>query len=95
MWLNYDISIERLIELDADRQVAHVRVGPLHIKSIWIVGIAEGKPRTTWPETGKGYPIVEADEPLKTQIDELILAAVTESTQPELFPNAALDEGGA
>ncbi len=62
--------------VDDDRRVAHVRVGLISIKSIWVVGIKSGKPRISWPESGKGYPIVEADEPLKTEIDKMILDAV-------------------
>jgi len=62
--------------VDDDRRVAHVRVGPISIKSIWIVGLKSGVPRISWPETGKGYPIVEADEPLKSEIDKMILASV-------------------
>ncbi len=59
--------------VDDDRRVAHVRVGPISIKSIWIVGLKTGKPRISWPESGKGYPIVTADEPLKSKIDQMIL----------------------
>ena len=71
-------SVELLAirRVDDDRRVAHVRVGPISIKSIWIVGLKTGKPRISWPESGKGYPIVEADEPLKSEIDKMILAAV-------------------
>ena len=66
--------------VDDDRRVAHVRVGPISIKSIWIVWLKTGKPRISWPESGKGYPIVEADEPLKSEIDKMILAAVDADT---------------
>jgi len=65
--------------VDDDRSVAHVRVGPISIKSIWIVGLTSGKPRISWPESGAGYPIVEADEPLKSEIDRMILAAIDKS----------------
>ena len=67
--------------VDDDRRVAHVRVGLISIKSIWVVGIKSGKPRISWPESGKGYPIVEADEPLKSEIDKMILLAVTPTTR--------------
>jgi len=71
--------------VDDDRRVAHVRVGAISIKSIWIVGLKSGKPRISWPESGKGYPIVEADEPLKSQIDRMILDQLREqvTTAPQ------------
>jgi len=72
------MSVELLAirRVDDDRRVAHVRVDAISI-NIWIVAFKSGSPRISWPESGKGYPIVEADEPLKSQIDKLILDAVT------------------
>jgi len=74
--LREDVELQKLTIIDADRAIAHVRVGGITIKSIWIVGIAAGSPRTSWPETGKGYPIVEATPDLKARIDDLILVEV-------------------
>ena len=67
------IEVLAVKRIDDDRRVAHVQVGDLIIRSLWIVDIASGKPRTSWPETGKGYPIVEAEPGLKDRIDQLVL----------------------
>ena len=82
------MSVELLAirRVDDDRRVAHVRVDAISIKSIWIVGLKTGKPRVSWPESGKGYPIVEADEPLKSQIDKMILEAVTVASHAATGP---------
>jgi hypothetical protein len=69
----HDIELLKIIRLDADRSVCHVRVGKLYIKSLWITGISTGRPRVRWPETGKGYPIVEAEPDLKAEVDHLVL----------------------
>ena len=66
-------ALERLIEIDSDRAVAHITVGQITISSIWIIGIASGKARISWPETGRGHPIVSVAEPLKAEIETLIL----------------------
>ena len=79
-------ELTRLIEIDDDRRIAHVRVGDLHIKSLWIVGIAAGRPRISWPETAKGYPIISAEPALQAEIDALILAAVGGKTSTEDQP---------
>ena len=68
--------------IDDDRRVAHVKIGAISIKSIWITGIKSGKPRVSWPETGKGYPIVEADEPLKSKIASMILEQIGGAATP-------------
>jgi len=67
------IEILAIKTIDDDRRVCHVRIGDITIKSIWLVGLAAGKPRVSWPETGKGYPIVEAEPALKARIDQLVL----------------------
>jgi len=66
------IEILAIKRIDDDRRVCHVRIGDITIKSIWLVGLAAGKPRISWPETGKGYPIVEAEPGLKSRIDQLV-----------------------
>ena len=68
-----DIEILAVKRIDDDRRVAHVRVGDITIRSLWIVGLASGKPRISWPETGKGWPIVEATPELKARVDQLVL----------------------
>ena len=70
--MSEDIEILAVKRIDDDRRVAHVRVSNITIRSLWIVGLASGKPRISWPETGKGYPIVEASPSLKVQIDQLV-----------------------
>ena len=83
------MSVELLAirRVDDDRRVAHVRVDAISI-NIWIVEFKTGKPRVSWPESGKGYPIVEADEPLKSQIDKMILDAVTPPAKKRPRPKA-------
>ncbi len=73
---SHDIELLKIIRLDADRCVSHVRVGKLYIKSLWITGISAGTPRVRWPETGKGYPIVEAEPDLKAEVEHLVLAGL-------------------
>ena len=71
--MSEDIEVLAVRRIDDDRRVAHVRIGDITIRSIWIVDIARGKPRISWPETGKGYPIVEAGPELKARVDQLVL----------------------
>jgi len=66
------IEILAIKRIDDDRRVCHVRIGDITIRSLWLVGLAAGKPRISWPETGKGYPIVEAEPGLKSRIDQLV-----------------------
>ncbi len=70
--MSEEIEVLAIKRIDDDRRVAHVRVGEITIRSLWIVGLAGNKPRTSWPETSKGYPIVEADAGLKARIDKLV-----------------------
>jgi len=70
---NEDIEILALKHVDGDRRIAHVRVGKLAIKSIWVLNASSATPRISWPETGKGYPIVEPDPDLRQTIDAMIL----------------------
>ncbi len=70
--MSEEIEVLSIKRIDEDRRVAHVRVGEITIRSLWIVGLAGNKPRTSWPETSKGYPIVEADAGLKARIDKLV-----------------------
>lgn len=70
--MSEDIEILAIKRIDDDRRVAHVRIGDIAIRSLWIVDIASGKPRVSWPETGKGWPIVEAEPGLKARIDQAV-----------------------
>ncbi len=72
----HDIELLKIIRIDADRCVSHVRVGKLYIKSLWITGISTGRPMVRWPESGKGYPIVEAEPDLKAEVEHLVLAGL-------------------
>jgi len=74
--MSEDIEILAVKRIDDDRRVAHVRVSNITIRSLWIVGLASGKPRISWPETGKGYPIVEASPELKARVDRLVFEAL-------------------
>ena len=63
------------VPVDADRRVAHVEVGPFRIGSLWVVGCASGQPTVSWPRTSRGYPIIEVEDPLRSDIEALVLAA--------------------
>ena len=80
--MSEDIQILAIKRIDDDRRVAHVRIGEITIRSIWIVDIARGNPHISWPETGKGWPIIEATPELKRRIDQLVLkhAGIATST---------------
>lgn len=91
-----EIEVVRCTKLDADRAVAHVRVGPLKIGSLWIVGRESGRPRVSWPETGRGHPIVECeDEILRDDIEQAVLAELdaTPKRPPRSTPVADLFAG--
>jgi len=64
-----------LVPIDADRRVAHVEVGPFRIGSLWLVGCESGQPTVSWPRTTRGYPILEVDDPLRSEIEALVLDA--------------------
>jgi len=70
--MSESIEILAIKRIDDDRRVAHVRVGKLAIKSIWILNVSTS-PRISWPETGRGYPIVEPEPDLRRTIDAMIL----------------------
>lgn len=74
-----------LVTIDADRKVAHVEVGPWRIGSLWIVGCRSSKPAVSWPRTSRGYPIVEVAEPLKAEIEDMVLVGEQEAA-PDLPP---------
>ena len=69
-------DIRNIVRIDADRAVAHVVIGPIRLGSIWVVDIASGRPRVSWPQTSRGYPIVEVDQPLRSEIEEAVLTAL-------------------
>ena len=45
-----EIELIAIKTINDDRRVAHVRVGELLIKSLWVIGLRAGKPRVSWPE---------------------------------------------
>ena len=69
-----------------DRAVARVRVGLLTIDSLWILGLTSGQPQISWPQTKHNYPIVAAAEPLRSEIERLIFAALAHD-QPVGHPH--------
>lgn len=72
-----DINVNRCTKLDDDRAVARVNVGPFQLGSMWVVGRASGKPRVSWPETSRGFPIVSVtDADLRERIEREVLSAV-------------------
>ena len=74
-----DIELIAIKTIDDDRRVAHVRVGELLIKSLWVIGLRAGKPRVSWPETARGYLIVEPTQELRLKIDALVLGTGAKS----------------
>lgn len=62
--------------VDDDRAVTGVSIGPLHLESIWLLGLASGKPKISWPRTTRGYPIINVDQPLRGKIEQSILMAL-------------------
>ena len=75
------IKVASFIRIDADRAVAHVDVGPFHIGSLWITGLAGNTPVPSWPRTARGYPIIEVDQPLRGRIEKAVLAEVGKSVE--------------
>ena len=69
-------DVRNVVRIDDDRAVAHVVIGLIRLGSIWIVDIAAGRPRVSWPQTSRGYPIVEVDQPLRGEIEEAVLTAL-------------------
>ena len=86
--MSEDIEILAVKRIDDDRRVAHVRIGGITIKSLWIVGLASDKPRISWPETGKGWPIVEATPELKAHVDRLVFEYAGLATMPKTHKRA-------
>ena len=69
------LRLTSLVHVDSDRRVAHVEVGPFRIGSLWVVGCESGTPIVSWPRTSRGYPIIEVEDPLRSEIEALVLAA--------------------
>jgi len=76
------IKVQSFKRIDADRAVAHVDVGPFHIGSLWITGLASNTPVPSWPRTSRGYPIISVDEPLRGKIEQAVLAMAGLVPQP-------------
>lgn len=68
--------VTALRRIDPARAVAHVQIGGICIKSLWVVDTDTPMPSVSWPRTARGFPIVEASEDLKARIDKVVLAAV-------------------
>jgi hypothetical protein len=61
---------------DGNRAVAKLTVDDFHFGSIFVVD-CKTAPRVSWPQTQKGFPIVECRDPAKKrEIEELILTKV-------------------
>jgi len=73
-----DVEVRAIKPIDANRAVAHVAIGEIEIKSIWILD-RQTKPKISWPQTAKGYPIVDAAPELKAKINDMILAEISET----------------
>jgi len=79
-----------LVPIDADRRVAHVEVGPFRIGSLWLVGCESGRPTVSWPRTTRGYPIIEVTDPLRSEIEALVLDAERDETPRLRKPRKAV-----
>jgi len=73
---NPEPIVTTIRRVDAARSVAHVQVGGITLKSLWVVDQDTPTPVVSWPRTARGFPIVEASEPLRAQIDQAVLDAV-------------------
>ena len=59
--------------VDTDRRVCELKIGPVHVGSVWITGARSTAPNISWPRTSRGYPIIQIDDPLRSQIEKTIL----------------------
>jgi len=67
-------KLHGLKHVDPDRRVCEITVGPIKIGSVWITGAKTTAPNVSWPRTTRGYPIIEIEDPLRSQIETAILA---------------------
>ena len=81
----HDLDLIRITRIDADRLVAQVRYGDIFIRCLWIVD-ARSKPRISWPQTARGFNMIEAEPELRSRIDGMLLAAVGAPTKPPKKP---------
>ena len=73
---NPDPIVTTIRRVDHARSVVHVEIGGIAIRSLWVIDQDTPTPVVSWPRTARGFPIVEASEPLKAQIDQVVLKAV-------------------
>lgn len=70
-------QITRLRQVTADLAVAELDIGPVHISSVWIGGLAAGDPFVSWPRSAKGFPIISVtSEKLRQSIEGRIIERV-------------------
>jgi hypothetical protein len=69
-----NIRLDSLKYLDADRAVAHVTINDeISLKTLFCVGISKGRPTVSWPQSKRGFPIVEASPGLRERVDKVII----------------------
>ncbi|MDP6953039.1 MAG: hypothetical protein QGF53_09805 [Alphaproteobacteria bacterium] len=68
--------VTALRRIDVARAVAHVQVGGICTKSLWVVDTDTPMPSVSWPRTARGFPIIEASADLKAQINKVVLEAM-------------------
>ena len=71
-----------VVPLDTDRAVVKLDLFGVQFGTIFVVGMADGFPRVSWPRTSRGYPIFKIGDPLaRDLIEEVILNAVAAATE--------------
>jgi hypothetical protein len=77
---NHPFQITRIRQVSADAAVAELDIGPVHVGSVWIGGIAANDPFVNWPKSAKGFPVVTiADDGLRQDIESTIIERVKSS----------------
>lgn len=74
---NQPFQITRIRQVTEDLAVAELDIGPVHISSVWIGGLAAGSPFVSWPRSAKGFPIISVtSEKLRQSIEGRIIERV-------------------
>jgi hypothetical protein len=73
--------IRNVTRLDADRAVVHLDLAGFSFRTIYVLGLADGFPRVSWPRTSRGYLIIEIPNCIaRDHVEEAILAAVADAS---------------
>lgn len=76
-------EIRRVVRLDDDRAVVAVDLHGIQLQTIYVVGLAHGSPRVSWPCSARGFPIVAIPHAeTRERIERAILDAVEAHGMP-------------